>query len=57
MIFTRLVILPNAWCNAKKAYFFGWFHLYIIIRMGDILDLVWVFLSDGENIARVTYLL
>ena len=26
--------------NAKKAYFFGWFHLYII-RMGDILDIVW----------------
>ena len=24
----RLVILPNAWCNAKKAYLFGWFHLY-----------------------------
>ena len=23
---------------------------------GDILDLVWVVLSDGENIGRVTYL-
>ena len=33
-----------------------WFHLYTLVGRGDVLDLVWVASSDGENIGRVTYL-
>ena len=41
--------------NGKKQIFFGYSPL-TIIRMGNILDVVNVFSSDGENIGRVTTL-
>ena len=38
-------------CRGRQL-FFGWF-VDTIIRMGDILDVVWVVSSDGEKIGRV----
>ena len=44
--------------NAKKACFFKcWICTHTLVGWGHVLDLVWVVLSDGENIGHVTYLI
>ena len=40
-------------CNAKKHIFVGWFVVTIIRR--DILDVGYIYSSDGENIGRMIY--
>jgi len=51
-VLVRLVIIPNAWCSAKKAYFFGCW-ICMLVGCAHILDVVWVVSSVTQSIGRV----